>query len=84
MVTQYRKAFNHNGDYESIEKARAVYCEEVGKQGKLNEKELHILYLRGKIKADEEQLQRHQFILLELQNELEKINNLDVATGDYK
>ena len=69
LVTQYRKAFNHNGDYESIEKARAVYCEEVGKQGKLNEKELHILYLKGKVKADEEQTQRHKLEVAKLKNE---------------
>jgi len=60
LVTQYRKAFNHSGDYEAIEKARGVYCEEVGKQGRLDEKELHILYLKGKVKADKEQLERHQ------------------------
>ena len=66
LVTQYRKAFNHGGDYESIEKARAIYCEEVGKQGELTEDELHILYLKGKIKADDEQLKRHNVELEEL------------------
>ena len=60
LVTQYRKAFNYNGDYESIEKARGIYCEEVKKNNDLNEKELHILYLKGKVKADKEQLERHQ------------------------
>ena len=69
LVTQYRKAFNHNGDYESIEKARGIYCEEVKKNNDLSENELHILYLKGKIKADEEQTQRHKFEVAKLENE---------------
>jgi len=69
LVTQYRKAFNHGGDYEAIEEARGVYCGEVKKNNGLNENELHILYLKGKIKADEEQTQRHKLEVAKLKNE---------------
>ncbi|MBU2685834.1 MAG: hypothetical protein KKF27_21545 [Gammaproteobacteria bacterium] len=66
LVTQYRKAFNHGGDYYAIEIARCAFCEAL--QNKLTEEELHILYLKGKIKADDEQLKRHK-------NELEILKN---------
>ena len=66
LVTQYRKAFNHGGDYYAIEMARCAYCEAL--QGKLTEDELHILYLKGKIKADDEQLQRHKLEVAKLIN----------------
>lgn len=66
LVTSYRKAINHNGEPEPIEKARAAYCDMLKEYGKMTEKELHILYLKGKIKADGWQLQRHQVELKEL------------------
>ena len=66
LVTQYRKAINHNGEPEPIEKARAAYCEALKEYGKMTEDELHILYLKGKIRADEEQLIRHKTELTEL------------------
>ena len=66
LVTQYRKAINHNGEPEPIEKTRAVYCESIKEMADLTDNELHIIYLKGKIKADEEQLERHQEELAEL------------------
>jgi hypothetical protein len=71
LVESYRWAFNHNSDYEPIEKARSAYCEALKEYGKLNEDELHILYLKGKIKADEGQLQRHRLEVAKLLNEKE-------------
>ena len=72
LVTQYRKAFNHGGDYEAIEEARGVYCGEVKKNNGLNKNELHILYLKGQIKADEEQFERHKKELVSNENELKE------------
>lgn len=60
LVTQYRKAINHDGDFEPIEKARGAYCYAFTELDLLNEDELHALYLKGKIRADERQLQRHK------------------------
>ena len=69
LVTQYRKAINHYGDPDPIEVAREAYCDELKDYGKLTENELHILYLKGKIKADEEQLQRHKVEVAKLAND---------------
>ena len=69
LVTQYRKAINHNGEPEPIEKARAVYCETIKEVADFTENELHVLYLRGKIRADEMQLERHRDELENLVNE---------------
>lgn len=66
LVTSYRKAINHNGDPEPIEKARAAYCDALKEVGDLSEDELHILYLKGKVKADEMQLERHEAELSQL------------------
>lgn len=60
LVTNYRKAINHQGDPEPIMKIITVYCDTLKEYGRMTEGELHTLYLKGKIKADEEQLQRHK------------------------
>lgn len=73
LVTEYRRAFNHGGDYESIEVTRQTYCNFLATKNKLTEEELHILYLKGKIKADEEQLQRHKVEVAKLKNKKETI-----------
>ena len=69
LVESYRWAFNHNSDYEPIERARAAYCKALKEYADLTEDELHILYLKGKIKADEEQLQRHKVEVAKLVND---------------
>jgi len=66
LVESYRWAFNHNSDYEPIERARAAYCEALKEYADLTEDELHVLYLKGKIRADEEQMVRHKDELEEL------------------
>lgn len=68
LVTEYRRAFNHGGDYESIEKTRQCYCESIKESWKLTENDLYGIYLKGKILADEKQLVRHQRELDELEN----------------
>jgi len=60
LVTQYRKAFNHDMEMHAIEKARAEYCRWLKIDCDLSEDELHYIYLHGKIKADEMQLERHK------------------------
>lgn len=60
LVTNYRKAINHQGDPEPIMKVITAYNDALKEYGKMTEEEIHILYLKGKIKADEEQLQRHK------------------------
>ena len=66
LVTSYRKAINHQGDPEPISKIISAYCDALKEYGKMTEEELHILYLKGKIKADEDQLQRHKNEVKEL------------------
>jgi len=56
LVTNYRKAINHQGDPEPIVKIISAYCDALKDYGRMTEKEIHILYLKGKIKADEDQL----------------------------
>ncbi len=68
FVIQYRKAFNHGGDYESIEKTRQTYCESIKESWKLSEDDLHIIYLKGKILADQKQLDRHTKELMRLED----------------
>lgn len=60
LVKSYRKAINHQGDPGPIMKIITVYNDTLKEYGKMTEEELHILYLKGKIKADEGQLQRHK------------------------
>jgi hypothetical protein len=69
LIESYRWAFNHNSDYEPIEKARSAYCEALKEYGKLSEDGLHIIYLKGKIRADEAQLQRHKLEVAKLLND---------------
>jgi len=66
LVTNYRKAINHQRDPEPIMKILTAYCGALKEYGKMTEEELHTLYLKGKIKADEEQLQRHKDEVKEL------------------
>jgi len=66
LVTNYRKALNHQGDPEPISKTLTAYCDALKGYGKMTEEELHTLYLKGKIKADGEQLQRHKDEVKEL------------------
>jgi len=68
LVTNYRKAINHQGDSEPIMKVITAYNDALKEYGKMTEEELHILYLKGKIKADEEQLQRHKVEVAKLLN----------------
>ena len=70
LITEYRRAFNHGGDYNSIEETRKCYCDTIKKNWNLSENELHIIYLKGKIDADEKQLKKHQ-------DELTKIININ-------
>lgn len=68
LITSYRKAVNHQGDPEPIEKANKAYCDSLEIYCGMTEKDVHILYLKGKIKADKEQLQRHQVEVAKLMN----------------
>ena len=72
LVSSYRWAMNHQGDPEPISKTISAYCDALKECGRMTEEELHILYLKGKIKADEDQLQRHK-------NEVEE---LSIKGGD--
>lgn len=68
LVLSWRSARSHLGDYEPIMTALSEYLDALKKEGRLSDGELDILYLKGKIKADEEQLQRHKNKLIELLN----------------
>jgi len=66
LILNWRDARGHGGDYEPIMKALREYLKALKEEGEMSEKELDILYLKGKIKADEEQLQRHKNNLAKL------------------
>ena len=66
LVLNWRDARGHGGDYKPIMQTLSGYLDDLKEEGKMSDKELDILYLKGKIKADEEQLQSHKEQLEEL------------------
>jgi len=69
LITNWRDAVGHGGDYETIMSALGGYLDALKEKGKMTDKELDILYLKGKMKADGDQWQRHKLELSKLENE---------------
>ena len=68
LVSEYRRAFIQGGDYKSIQICRGAYCNAIKESWKLSEKDLHVIYLKGKILADEYQIDRHRKELMLLES----------------
>jgi hypothetical protein len=69
LIANWRDAVGHGGDYEIIMSALGGYLDAIKEGVEMTDKELDILYLKGKIKADGDQWQRHKVELSKLLNE---------------
>ena len=60
LVLNYRDARDHGGDYEPILGCLTKYHDCLKGVGKLSDDELQVLYLRAKVKANEEQIKKYK------------------------
>jgi len=60
LVLNYRDARDHGGDYAPILGCLTKYHDCLKEVGKLSDDELQVLYLRAKVKANEEQAQGYK------------------------
>jgi len=66
LVLNYRDAWNHGGDYEPILGCLTEYHNCLKEVGKLSDDELMVLYLKAKIKANEEKSQEYRIRIAKL------------------
>lgn len=69
LIANWRDAVGHDGDYGAIMHMLGEYLEALKEEGDMTDRELDILYLKGKIKADGDQWQRHKEELSRLEDE---------------
>jgi len=72
LIANWRDAVGHGGDYEIVMDGLGGYLDALTEKGEMTDKELEILYLKGKVKADGDQWQRHKLELSKLENENER------------
>ena len=58
LVLNYREAWNHGGNYEAVSKALSKYNDSLVEEG-VPAKEVEIIYLKAKIRANEEQIKKY-------------------------
>ena len=65
LVLNYREAWNHGGNYEAVSKALSKYNDSLVEEG-ITPEEVELLYLKAKIRANEEQIKKYNYRINQL------------------